>query len=95
MSDGTVKAKKKGSVKIYADIYTDDGEFYDDLQWTVIVMPKNPSFKSVSKKMKSFKQKYLKYKLVKKNKKVYTEGFGHIGTFYPYIELNKNQEKRQ
>ena len=27
MSDGTVKAKKKGSVKIYADIYTDDGEF--------------------------------------------------------------------
>lgn len=66
MSDGTVKAKKKGSVKIYADIYTDDGEFYDDLQWTVTVMPKNPSFKSVSKKMKSFKQKYLKYKLVKK-----------------------------
>ena len=42
--------------------YTDDGEFYDDLQWTVNVMPKNPSFKSVSKKMKSFKQKYLKYK---------------------------------
>ena len=96
MSDGTVKAKKKGSVKIYADIYTDDGEFYDDLQWTVTVMPKNPSFKSVSKKMKSFKQKYLKYKLVKKNKKailyggyntvkwnkkVYTEGLGHIGTF--------------
>lgn len=81
MSDGTVKAKKKGSVKIYADIYTDDGEFYDDLQWTVTVMPKNPNFKSVSKKMKSFKQKYLKYKLVKKNKKVYTEGFGHIGRF--------------
>ena len=108
MSDGTVKAKKKGSVKIYADIYTDDGEFYDDLQWTVIVMPKNPSFKSVSKKMKSFKQRYLKYKLVKKNKKailygvyntvkwnkkVYTEGFGHIGTFYPYIELNKKSGK--
>lgn len=108
MSDGTVKAKKKGSVKIYADIYTDDGEFYDDLQWTVTVMPKNPSFKSVSKKMKSFKQKYLKYKLVKKNKKailyggyntvkwnkkVYTEGFGHIGTFYPYIELNKKSGK--
>ena len=71
-------------------------------------MPKNPSFKSVSKKMKSFKQKYLKYKLVKKNKKailyggyntvkwnkkVYTEGFGHIGTFYPYIELNKKSGK--
>lgn len=108
MSDGTVKAKKKGSVKIYADIYTDDGEFYDDLQWTVTVMPKNPSFKSASKKMKSFKQKYLKYKLVKKNKKailyggyntvkwnkkVYTEGFGHIGTFYPYIELNKKSGK--
>lgn len=108
MSDGTVKAKKKGSVKIYADIYTDDGEFYDDLQWTVTVMPKNPSFKSVSKKMKSFKQKYLKYKLVKKNKKailyggyntvkwnkkVYTEGFGHIGTLYPYIELNKKSGK--
>ena len=108
MSDGTVKAKKKGSVKIYADIYTDDGEFYDDLQWTVTVMAKNPSFKSVSKKMKSFKQKYLKYKLVKKNKKailyggyntvkwnkkVYTEGFGHIGTFYPYIELNKKSGK--
>ncbi len=108
MSDGTVKAKKKGSVKIYADIYTDDGEFYDDLQWTVTVMPKNPSFKSVSNKMKSFKQKYLKYKLVKKNKKailyggcntvkwnkkVYTEGFGHIGTFYPYIELNKKLGK--
>lgn len=93
MSDGTVKAKKKGSVKIYADIYTDDGEFYDDLQWTVTVMPKNPSFKSVSKKMKSFKQKYLKYKLVKKNKKVYTEGLGHIGTFYPYIELNKKSGK--
>lgn len=55
MSDGTVKAKKKGSVKIYSDIYTDDGEFYDDLQWTVTVMPKNPSFKSVSKKMKRFK----------------------------------------
>ena len=69
MSDGTVKAKKKESVKIYSDIYTDDGEFYDDLQWTVTVMPKNPSFKSVSKKMKRFKQKYLKYKLVKKNKK--------------------------
>ena len=69
MSDGTVKAKKKGSVKIYADIYTDDGEFYDDLQWTVTVMPKNPSFKSVSKKIKSFKQKYLKYKLVNKKKK--------------------------
>lgn len=108
MSDGTVKEKKKGSVKIYADIYTDDGEFYDDLQWTVIVMPKNPSFKSVSKKMKSFKQRYLKYKLVKKNKKailygvyntvkwnkkVYTEGVGHIGTFYPYIELNKKSGK--
>ena len=108
MSDGTVKAKKKESVKIYADIYTDDGEFYDDLQWTVTVMPKNPSFKSVSKKMKSFKQKYLKYKLVKKNKKailyggyntvkwnkkVYTEGFGHIGTLYPYIELNKKSGK--
>ena len=71
-------------------------------------MPKNPSFKSVSKKMKSFKQKYLKYKLVKKNKKailyggyntvkwnkkVYTEGFGHIGTFYPYIEFNKKSGK--
>lgn len=64
MSDGTVKAKKKGSVKIYADIYTDDGEFYDDLQWTVTVMPKNPSFK----------QKYLKYKLVKKNKKAILYG---------------------
>lgn len=74
MSDGTVKAKKKGSVKIYADIYTDDGEFYDDLQWTVTVMPKNPSFKSVSKKMKSSKQKYLKYKLVKKNKKAILYG---------------------
>ena len=24
MSDGTVKAKKKESVKIYSDIYTDD-----------------------------------------------------------------------
>lgn len=37
-------------------------------------MPKNPSFKSVSKKMKSFKQKYLKYKLVKKNKKAILYG---------------------
>lgn len=83
MSDGTVKAKKKGSVKIYSDIYTDDGEFYDDLQWTVTVMPKNPSFKSVSKKMKSFKQKYLKYKLVKKNKKAILYGG------YNTVEWNK------
>ena len=46
--------------------YTDDGEFYDDLQWTVTVMPKNPSFKSVSKKMKSFKQKYHQVQIGKK-----------------------------
>lgn len=38
---------------------TDDGEFYDDLQWTVTVMPKNPSFKSVSKKRKALSKSIL------------------------------------
>ena len=83
MSDGTVKAKKKGSVKIYADIYTDDGEFYDDLQWTVTVMPKNPSFKSVSKKMKSLKKQFCMVDVIQLSgiKKCIQKGLGILVRF--------------
>ncbi|MCH5266615.1 MAG: Ig-like domain-containing protein [Lachnospiraceae bacterium] len=106
--DGTVKAKKKGTTTIYADISTAADTEYEMLIWNVTVKNPNPSFSTVSKKMKGFKQKKTKYELIKKNKKavlyggsnvvswkkqVMQKGYGYVGLVYPYMELTKKSGK--